>query len=936
MDNQTINSLECSTKITCKSAAWTWNVENETATFSENWKKMLGFENEAISNSISEWFDRLHPQDKFKTVKYLTSLKKDQTIHFDFYYRIKNKSGFYVWMNCYGSAIEFNENDSVKLIVGIQQDIDDLKTSEEYFKEVNLRFSTLAENFGGGILLENEERRIFFINQQFCDFFSIPVPPQQLLGGDCSNAAESSKHLFADPEQFIIAITKILKDQVPVHGEVCIMKNGLILERDYIPIFDDFKYKGHLWIYRDITHFKQNEEKLEFRLKFEELITKLSSKFISVAWREVDKEIDEALSLIGNFILADRSYVFLFDDDDKFMSNTHEWVNEGITAEKENLQSIPTDIFPWWINKLKKHECIYIPCIKDLPEEASAEREILEPQGIKSLIAVPMIYSNKLFGYVGFDAVKQFRTWTEDSIKLLTMVAGVITNAIKRKENERALTSSESQYRLVVDSVKEVIFQTDTLGNWLFLNPAWTEIFGYSIEESIGENFSNYIHSEEKEKNFDVLRPLIKGEIEYSLHDVIFITKEGNQKVCEVYVKSIVNESNQIIGISGTIRDISQQRKSEQEIRKLTRAIETTETGIFLSDFKGIITYVNPGSLTIFGFKNQTQIVGRSIFSITSNEGSKTLKEAIITRLMSGSNWKGEIELRKVNGKFFPAEAICSVVHDDKGKPLYVVSNFYDISERKKAEFEIRNSLIKERELSEMKTKFVSMVSHEFRTPLAAILSSSDLIEMYWDKLTEEKRTSLLAKIKTSVKNLIEILTDVTEINRADSGKLTVLYEDVDIVALVNNLIDEVKQAYPERPTINYEQKVDILILKSDKKLLRQIFINLISNAVKYTQVNKNVYITLDRLPDLTVLMVKDEGIGIPEEDFSTLFEPFMRSKNIGKIKGTGLGLSILKRAVDLLGGRVDFTSRENEGSTFTVYIPDSILENQEEKKDER
>jgi len=922
-----INITECTTNLNCKSAAWTWNVTSETVTYSENWKKMLGFNANELSSSINEWIERLHPQDKFKTIKYLTSLKKDQNVHFDFYYRIRNKAGLYCWMNCYGSAIEFNEDNSVKLIVGIQQDVDELKTSEEYFKEVNLRFAALSENFGGGILLENEERRIFFINQQFCDFFSIPVPPQQLLGGDCSNAAETSKHLFKDPESFIQSITKILKDKVAVYNEICELKNGLILERDYIPIFDEFKYKGHLWIYRDITHFKQNEDKLEFRLRFEELITKLSSKFINLAYQEVDKEIDDALGLIGKFIIADRSYVFLFCDDDKFMSNTHEWANEGITPEKDNLQLIPTDIFPWWMKKLKKPECIYIPSVKDLPEEAKSEKEILDPQGIKSLIAVPMIYSNKVIGYVGFDSVTKFTTWTEDSIKLLSMAAGVITNAIKRKENEEALIKSEAQYRLVINSVKEVIFQTDTLGNWLFLNPAWTEIFGFSIEESLGDNFSNFIHGSEREKNFDVLRPLISGEIEFSLHDVIFITKSGEEKICEVYVKSIVNDNHQVVGISGTIRDISQRRRSEQEIRKLTRAIETTETGILLSDFKGVITYVNPGLITTFGFKSVNEVVGKSIFALTSNEGSTVLKEAIITKLMSGNNWKGEIELRKSNGKFFPAEAICSVVHDEKNKPMYVVCNFYDITHRKKAEEEIRNSLIKERELSEMKTKFVSMVSHEFRTPLAAILSSSDLIEMYWDKLTEDKRTSLLAKIKTSVKNLIEILTDVTEINRADSGKVTVQYENIDVIKLTNELIDEVKQAYPDRPTIHYEQKVDDLVFLSDKKLLRQILINLISNAVKYTPVEKNIFITLDRLPDLTVFMIQDEGIGIPQEDFNTLFEPFIRSKNIGKIKGTGLGLSILKRAVDLLGGRIDFTSKENIGSTFTVYLPDPILE---------
>ena len=932
---ESFNTLECSSQILCKSATWTWNIKDEKIFFSDGWKKMLGFSTNEITSNISEWTERLHPQDKFKTVKILASLTKDSNSYFDIYYRIKNKADSFCWMNCYGSATEFDDEGKALIISGIQQDVDELKTSEEYFKEINLRFSTLAENFGGAILLENEERKIFFINQQFCDFFNIPIPPQQLLGGDCSNAAENSKHLFTDPEEFIKSITIILENKVPVYADICKMKNGLILERDYIPIFEDHKYKGHLWIYRNITRFKENEDKLEFRLHFEELITKLSAKFINLSWQDVDSAINEALQLIGNSIVADRSYVFQFSDSNRLMSNTHKWANAGVITETENLKYIPTDIFPWWMDKVNNQEVIYIPCINDLPPEAKAERELLEPYGIKSLIAVPMIYSNKVIGYVGFDSISHFRVWTEESIRLLTMAASVITNALKRKENEEALSKSESQYRLVVNTVKEVIFQTDIDGNWIFLNPAWTNIMGYTIEESLGQNFSSYIHNEEKEKNFDVLRPLITGELEFSLHDVIFVTKSGKEKICEVYVKSIVSEHKNVVGISGTIRDITLQRESEQEIRKLNRAVETTETGILLADFKGNISYANPGLMSICGFKSHDHIVGKSIFSLTSIEGSRVLKEAIITRLMSGNNWKGEIELRKVNGKFFPAEAICSVVFDDKNKPLYVVANFYDITDRKKAETEIKNSLIKERELSEMKTKFVSMVSHEFRTPLAAILSSSELIEMYWEKLTEEKRTSLLAKIKNSVKNLIEILTDVTEINRVDSGKATVNFEEIDIAALLNALIDEVKQGNPVSATVNYTQEMESLVLLSDKKLLRQIFINLISNAVKYTDPQKNVYITLERQPDLTIFKVEDEGIGIPEDDFSSLFEPFMRSKNIGKIKGTGLGLSILKRAIDLLGGRVDFSSAVGVGSTFTVYIPDHILQTtSEELKD--
>jgi PAS domain S-box-containing protein len=914
---------ECPSEELCKSGAWTWNITENTFSVSNNWKKMLGYSVDEISILDNEWIEKLHPDDKFKTSKILNSLNKNIITHFDFYYRIKNKYGLYCWMNCYGSAINFDKENNATVIQGVQQDVDDLKVSEEYFREVNLRFSVLAENFGGGILLENQERKIFFINQQFCDFFNIPIPPEQLLGGDCSDAAENSKHLFEDPELFIINVNTALENKVPVYSEICKMKNGLILERDYVPIFENQQYKGHLWTYRDITRFKETEGNLSFRLHFEELITKLSANFINLAWKDIDIEIDKTLGLIGEFISADRSYVYLFCNDENLMSNKYEWSSDSAINSENIPRDIPINIYPCWIKKIKNQESIFIPSVKDMPEEAFAEKEILEPQGIVSLIAVPMIYSENVIGYIGFDAKTHFRAFTDDSIKLLTMAASVITNAIKRKENEEALSNSEAQYRIVVNSVKEVIFQTDINGNWIFLNPAWTDITDWGLEESLNKNFSNFIHLDQKQINLSLFNEAINGYKESFVCDTIFITKSGKQKICEVFVKTVLSDKKTILGTSGTIRDITLQRDSEQEIKKLNRAVETIPTGIMLFDFNGIISYVNPGLINLCAFNNNSQIIGQSIFALTSSPGKSVLKDAIKSHLSKGLNWMGELELRKANGKFFASEMICSVINDDNNTPQYIVSNFYDITERKEAEAEIKNSLIKEKELSELKTRFVSMVSHEFRTPLAAIQSSSDLIEMYWDKLEETKRGDLLSKIKTAIKNLMEILNDVTDINKVDSGKAKLNLEEINVVRLLDELIDEVKQGNPTRPKINYTHSIESLNLISDKKLLRQIFINLISNSIKYTKPQKNVYISLEQLPDIILFKVVDEGIGIPEESFDTLFEPFMRSNNIGKIKGTGLGLSILKRAIDLLGGRIDFESKVDVGSTFTVYLPD-------------
>jgi PAS domain S-box-containing protein len=341
-----------------------------------------------------------------------------------------------------------------------------------------------------------------------------------------------------------------------------------------------------------------------------------------------------------------------------------------------------------------------------------------------------------------------------------------------------------------------------------------------------------------------------------------------------------------------------------------------------LSNLEGKIAYVNPGLLKMGGYKSADEILGKSVYEFTNDNGRKTLSDEIIPVLMQDKTWTGDVKLKKTDGSFFPVELIFSVVYDENEKPQYFLAVFYDITHRKMAEEEVKNALAREKELNELKSKFVSMVSHEFRTPLAAILSSSDLLQNYWDKWTVEKRNSLLEKINRSIGNLIVLLNDVTEINRADSGKANIQLEQINAIQFIDDIIEELKSGYSESPTIHFEKEYYNMPIYSDSKYLRLITVNLISNAIKYTHANKNIYISASNKEDRFILSVRDEGIGIPKEDFKNLFEPFMRSKNAEGIKGTGLGLSILKRAVDLLGGTIEFDSTVNVGTTFIATFP--------------
>jgi PAS domain S-box-containing protein len=244
------------------------------------------------------------------------------------------------------------------------------------------------------------------------------------------------------------------------------------------------------------------------------------------------------------------------------------------------------------------------------------------------------------------------------------------------------------------------------------------------------------------------------------------------------------------------------------------------------------------------------------------------------------------------------------------------------IKERKKAEEDTKKSLEKERELNELKTKFVSIASHEFRTPLSTVLSSASLVAQYKEKGDFDKIDKHIQRIKSSVNHLTAILNDFLSLGRLEEGKIEVIPETILVDEFIKEIKEELKPILKEGQEIMATCQWENTSIMSDRRLLRNILFNLISNASKYSSTHKNIYLSCKREENNMILAVRDEGIGIPQNEVKHLFERFFRASNVTNIQGTGLGLNIVGRYVDLLQGKIDFTSQEGKGSTFTVTLP--------------
>ncbi len=329
----------------------------------------------------------------------------------------------------------------------------------------------------------------------------------------------------------------------------------------------------------------------------------------------------------------------------------------------------------------------------------------------------------------------------------------------------------------------------------------------------------------------------------------------------------------------------------------------------------------------------------RSLFLLQSLENGLLLRGQIIyieyedVVVFLGSPWITDVQELSKFGLKLPDFAI----HDTVGDFLFLLqAQKASIADTRRMadklaqqKVEIKKALLQEKELNSLKTRFITTASHEFRTPLGIIASSTGILEDYDFKLDRPKKMKHWQRIQSAVKHMTNLLEDVLLIYQADAGRIECKRSSLDLIAFCHELIEEIEISSNAEGrfkfTANYPASDlcdDVAIVNVDRKLLRQILTNLLSNAIKYSFPNTKVELDLMLDSEQLFFQVKDSGIGISAEDRERLFESFHRGNNVDNIQGTGLGLSIVKRCVEVHGGKIDLISTVNVGTTFTISLP--------------
>lgn len=482
--------------------------------------------------------------------------------------------------------------------------------------------------------------------------------------------------------------------------------------------------------------------------------------------------------------------------------------------------------------------------------------------------------------------------------------------------------------RAIESALNGIVISNSTLPDnpIIYINPAFERITGYRREEVLGRN-ARFLQADDRHQPaaYTLRAAIEQGR---AAHVVLRnYRKDDSMFWNELRLSPVRDDQGSITHFIGSQNDITELKQIEESLRaseeRFRQLAENVREVFWVksTDWEQML-YISPAYEEVWGrtaeslyndplsFLDAVHPDDRHIISATRDPQSQGDTTAIEYRII-----RPDGSMRWIWSRGFP-------VRNEAGEIYRVVGIAEDITARKQVEEDLRRTLEAERELNELKSRFISMASHEFRSPLSTILTSIDLLQYYAHKQSEEKKQRHFERTRAAISHMNQILEDVLVIGKSDQRKLEFNPAPLDLTQFCRDLIEEFDLNIDQQHTIDFNVYGTWREALLDRKLMRHIFSNLLSNAIKYSPHGGAVHVALQYENGSAILRVQDEGIGIPPEAQTRLFDTFHRAKNVGNIPGTGLGLAIVKRAVDAHAGSVVAESMLGKGTTFTVCLP--------------
>jgi PAS domain S-box-containing protein len=698
----------------------------------------------------------------------------------------------------------------------------------------------------------------------------------------------------------------------------------------------------------------------------ERLVTKISQQIRQSL--NLDQVLATTVQEVQRFLQADRVLIYRLWD-----NGTGRAIHETVLPPYPSVlhQTFPEEVFPQTY-----HQAYSLGKTRAITnvEQADVETclaDFVKQFGVQAKLVVPIIQENRdsetpspyLWGLLIAHQCDRPRLWEDWEITLMQQLATQVAIAIQQSElynqlqtlntqleqrveqrtqelatantalraeiaererTEVALRHTNDTLQALVTASPRAILMLDLQGAVKIWNPAAERMFGWSEAEVLNRP-SPICLDEPLEGTTTLQNSVLQGKTHTRL-ELSRTKKDGTAIEIIFSAAPLPDSQGQINGIVSVIADITEQKQRAEQLRLLQSVVVNTNDAVIITEVEPDepgprILYVNEAFTRITGY-SPAEVLGKTPRILQGPNTNQTELQKIRKAL---SRWEAVtvevINYRKDGSEFWNEFSLVPVA-DSNGWYTHWIAVQRDTTARKRTD-EIRLALEREKELSALKTRFFSMASHEFRTPLSTALAAAQVLEnsqVTWDNT--EKRLRNLYRIQDSVKNMVQLLDDILTINRAETGNLAFNPKPLNLAQYCGHLIEEMQLSAGNQHSLEFTCAGTSQSLNLDEKLMGSILSNLLSNAIKYSPNGGQVNLALVFHNHTVEIQVKDQGIGISLADQKRLFEPFQRGKNIRTIPGTGLGLVVVKKCVDLHQGTIQITSDLDQGTTCLVTIP--------------
>lgn len=732
---------------------------------------------------------------------------------------------------------------------------------------------------------------------------------------------------------------------------------------------------------REIKNGDINKE-TERKKKIQETLSRIASIF---AYPDnIDAAINEALREIGQLCKASRSYLFLFHEKQATMDNTHEWCAVGVKPQKERLQNLSINMFPWWYSSLKKGEMIHIKDLASLPAEASAEKNIMEEQDIKSVLSLPVFIDGELKGFIGIDNVSETGEWKPEDIDSLFTLSTLMTMALKNNRMQTQIEQRANHLKKILDLSPVPILIASEDGTIKSLNRRFTDTFKYEHTDIPDlEHFFRLTIPDTR------LRKIAFSACKTKMEDTLpgthpeeweILCKDGSTRIVNIN-HTIVDRDSIFIFIDLTERKRSEEmlhlnesrlealldlnRKKDLSVKEI--ADFALEKGVQLTSSKvGYIAFLDRdrSTLTIDSWSSEVGKMCKTAkrpraFPLDNTglwgEVIRQEKPIVLNDYGSPSSLKkgypqGHIKLeRTLNVPIFDGKKLVGVAgvankesdydQSDIHQLMLLMEGMWEIIEHIKADEKLRNYAEELTKLNvelqqlnsemkyveEIKRNFLANVSHELRTPLMPIVGYSGLLsEEYFGELNNKQKEILSIVIKNG-EHLRRLIDSLLYLSSLQTKEFNYERDFLQLTDVINKAISITSvENSDSQKKIAFEPAGPLPLIYADKDYISELFIHLLNNAYKFTNNGGAISITAESDNRYVRISIADDGVGISEEKLEKIFDVFYQGdgSKTRKFSGTGIGLHMCKKICEDHGGDIRIESKENSGTTVRLRFP--------------